>query len=1066
MQNIVHNFIKYPIWGTSIKLFVLGLGILAITQMQSSFFPEVPSRNINISIIYPGASPEEIETSVIQKIEDNLKGIQGIERFQSVSQENAASLTIDIYKEFDANEVFIDVKNAVDRINSFPAAMEPPVVSVRPVVEFVYSFALTSDNENVDLLSLKNAGKKVEEDLRDIGGISQIKYIGFPPEEIVVNIKEDKIREYNLTFDAISNAIRRTNVDVSTGAIKTNEEDLLIRIENKKYYAEELLDIIVKTNPNGGTVTLKDIADVRNQWSESPVQTYLNGKPAVVVTVNKLLGEDVLDISNKTKDYVEKFNKKNKVITATMIEDGAVSLKQRIQLLIENGVSGAILVILSLALFLNWRLAFWVSWAIPFSFAGMALIAYLFGYSINVISLLGCIVAVGIVVDDGIVIAEQIYQEYEDGHPSYTAALRGIGQVNVSVLFSVLTTVVAFVPFFFIDTPGPRIADMAFVVIFTILVSLFEANFILPGHLAHSKALTKDLKVSKFRLLFNKYFNLFRDKIYGKILSFTLKHKSIPIASATAFVIITLGAIQGGIIKFTTFPVIDANTFNINIELPAGTRESITLEILNRIEIAAWEVNKELSEKREDKNQVILKITKNVATSTQGRAALNAFGELTGNAGNLQILLLDEDIRDINSQVIAEKIRERVGDLYEVEKAEFGSTSFFGKPISFSLVSRNLNELRKAKAELKEKLNSIPELRDVGDNDPQGTKELKIELKEQAYFFGLNSAEIARQIRQAFFGDEVQRLQRNGDEVRVWVRYTEEDRKSLSNLESMRIKTQDGKEIPLTELVNYTFERGSIKINHIDGKREITVDASTKDPKAEVPKIFSKIKSEILEPILNKYPSVSTVVSGQQRLLARMQKGIVLLPIAYIVIFILVAVSLKSFLQALLVMALIPFGILGAIWGHYIQGMMVNIMSFYGIVALGGIIVNDSIVFISQFNDNLIKRMSFDEAIQEAAISRFRPILLTTITTALGLYPLVLETSPQAQFLIPIAISLSAGLVFATTFILLLLPSMLNISNFLMRHLHKLRYGIMPTKEEVEPAVIQIVNDDKLTEHV
>ncbi len=1054
MQKLILSFIKFPIWSTSFKLLVFGLGILAVFKMQTSFFPEVPSRNINVSIIYPGASPEEIETSVIQKIEDNLKGIQGIERFQSNSQENSGSLTIETLQEFDVNDVFIDVKNAVDRINSFPASMEPAVVSVRPVSEFVYSFALTSANSKVDLISLKNAAKKIEDDLRDIGGISQIKYIGFPSEEIVINLNEDKLKEYNLTFDIVSNSLKLNNLDITAGTIKTSNEDLLIRLENKKYYADELLDYIVRTNVDGSIVRLKDISKIENAWSESPLRTYLNGKPAVIITINKLLGEDILKISEKIEKYITTFNSQNKVIKAEVLEDGAISLKQRIQLLINNGVSGIILVVICLTLFLNWRISFWVALAIPFSFSGMFLFAYLFDYTINVISLLGCIIAVGIVVDDGIVIAEQVYQEYEKGAPAYIAASVGTSHVSISILFSILTTIMAFLPFFFIDTPGPRIADMAFVVIFALIFSLLEANFILPSHLAHSKALSGKLKESKIRKKFNKVFNYLRDDIYAKILDFTIEHKSFPFAIAIAFVIISFGAIEGGIIKFTFFPIIDANTFNINIELPSGTRETKTLEILNRIEKAAWDVSGELTKDREDKKQVIEKITKNIATSTQGRALLNAVGDQSGNSGNLQIILMDENIRKLNSQVIAEKIREKVGDLYEVEKSEFGSSSFFGKPISISLVSRNLNELRKAKEELKFAMSSIPDLRDVGDNDPQGTKEININLKSKAYILGFTSAEITKQIRQGFFGDEIQRLQRNGDEIRVWVRYNLENRNNISNFENMRIKSLSGQEIPLLDLITYKIERGSIKINHIDGKREITVDAQTKDPRAEIPKINSKIKEEILAPILKKYSSVSTVVSGQQRLISKLQQGIVLLPIAYIIIYILIALSLNSFLQALLVVLLIPFGVLGAIWGHWMQGMMVNIMSFYGVVALSGIIVNDSIVFLSQFNSNIKSQMPFTDSIKEAAISRFRPIILTTITTAAGLYPLVLETSPQAQFLIPIAISLSAGLVFATGFILLMLPSLVILANDFKRLIFKIKNGYMPTREEVEPILI------------
>jgi multidrug efflux pump subunit AcrB len=1018
-------------------------------NMKSSFFPERESKNINISVVYPGASPEEIETGIVQKIEDNLKGVQGVEEYQSTSQENAGSIIVEVQEEYDTDEVLVDVRNAVDRVSSFPAGMEPPVVSKRPAIEFTYSFALFGD---VDLETLKKTAQEVEDDLREIPAISQVEISGFPATEINVALDEDVMRRYQLTFQQVVNAISAKNRDLSAGKIKTETEELLIRYEGKEYYADQIQDVIVKTNSDGSVVRLNEIAVVEDRFSEEPQRTFVDGKPAVVVTVNKIYGENTLEIAEAAKNYEQNFNGKYPNISAAMIDDATESLRGRITLLLENGAIGVGLVILSLALFLNWRLAFWVAMSLPFSFLGMFLMAYFFDITLNVISLFGCIVVVGIVVDDGIVVGEQIFQNYEDGMKPYRAAIRGTLQVLPSVTFAILTTVVAFLPFFFIDTPGPRISDMSFVVIFVLLFSLLEVIVILPAHLAHSKALRQDIEKSKIRAKFDKLVNYPRNKIYKNFLHYSMKHKAIPIAFSVFFFLITAGIMGGGILKTTFFPNIDSDNFTIKIELPSGARENQTNSVLQKIENTIVEVNEELKETENTEEDLVIRVVKNIAAMPSGWGVSE-----TGNAnvGNLQVFLQSEEVRTIPALTIASMISERVGPLPEVDKAEFGSTSFFGKPISIPLMGRDLNDLQAAKKELKQQLQGITELRDVTDNDPQGLREIEIELKDKAFILGFNQLSIASQIRQGFFGEEVMRLQRGSDEVKVWVRFTEDYRSSIENFENMRIRDGQGNSYPLSELVDYKINRGSIKINHLDGMREITVEADTKDPKAEVPKIISEINENILNPILSKYPTVKTTASGQAKRIEKLSKGLIILPVAFILMFFLVSLSFRSPLQAILVFALIPFGLMGAMWGHVIQGMSFNVMSFYGTIALIGIIVNDSIVFINTFNDNLKEGQKLNDAIYNAGIMRFRPILLTTVTTVAGLLPLLSETSIQAQFLIPMAISVAYGLLIASVFILLLLPILLMLLSKTRKGLYWLKTNESTDPEQLEPTIIE-----------
>jgi multidrug efflux pump subunit AcrB len=1058
MKHLIEYFIKYSTWPNVIKIITLIFGLIAVFNLKSSFFPEMESRIINIQVVYPGSSPEEIETGIIQRIEDNLKGVQGIERYTSQSKENTGNLTIETLKSYDVDEVLQDVKNAVDRINSFPAGMEPPVVFKQPAVEFAINFTLSGD---VDPKTLKTVTRQVEDDMRNIEGISQVSIEGFPDEEIVVSVREDNMRAYELSFDQVSRAVRQANLDISAGKIKTIDEELIVRLEGKRYRAEEMQDIVVKSDRNGRTVRLRDIAEITNTWAETPQRTYLNSQRAATINVSKLLGEDIINIVEKVRTYVDEFNKTHNKIKATIIDDHTISLRQRLNMLINNGMLGALLVLASLALFLNIRLAFWVALGLPFTFLGMFLMMYLFDVTINVISLFGCIIVVGILVDDSIVIAEQIYQNHEKGMKPFLASLKGTLTVRTSVIFAVLTTITAFLPFFFLEgRMGENMNNMAFVVIITLIFSLVEAIFILPSHLAHSKALRTGSVDSAFRKKLNRILFYPRDVWYSRTLKYFLKHWYMVFAIAFFITIVTIGAFRGGIIGLTFFPFLDVDSFEISLVMPAGTRENVTGEILKRIEKATIEVNEEFSSKRKDGKQVIQKVIRNLAKEPTG--LFGSVNEGGGNIGTIKVVLLSGDERNLDSYVIKNAIREKVGPVYEAERLTYGEGSRFGKPISIPLISPNLDDLNKAKEELKSGLNSLSELRGITDDSPEGMREIKMKLKEKAYMLGLTSMEIARQVRQGFFGDEVQRLQRGPDEVKVWVRFSEEDRSSIKKWEDMRIRIQGGMEIPLQELVEYEMKREPTVINHLNGKRVITVEADLVDELAEVPPILARVNKEFLNPILNKYPSVTTAESGQHReIMKTARSSQSALSVAFIVMFFLIVLSFRSFSQAIIVFLLIPLGLIGAIWGHFIHGVPVNMMSAYGLLALIGIIVNNTIVFVNTANDNLRDGMRFDNAIFEAGINRFRPILLTTITTVLGLLPLVLERSRQAQFLIPMAISVSYGLLFGASFILIFLPVYLKLMNKLKWKVKMAWTGEAILPREVEPAIKELRNLEK-----
>ncbi len=1039
MRSLITYFIKYPIAGNLLMVAIFILGIFGLLNMKSTFFPEVESRMITIQTVYPGASPEEIEEGIVLKIEENLKGITGIERVTSVSRENSGIVNVEVLKGYKTDVILQDVKNAVDQISSFPASMEPPTIYKQENLGFSISFSISGD---VDLETLKTYSRRVEDDLRAIDGISKVELSGFPEEEIEIAFREQDLRAYQLTFAQATKAVQVANLEITGGTVKGEKEELLVRARNKKYYADELRNIVVKNSPSGGVILLHQIADINDRWEDSPNRSYLNGEPSVVITVQNTLEEDILDITEKVRNYIVDYNEANDVVKATIIRDQSIVLNQRIELLRNNGIAGFIIVTLMLAMFLNWRLAFWVALAIPISFAGMFACAYILGTTINVISLFGMILVIGILVDDGIVISENIYQQYEKGVPRMKAAIDGTMEVLPAVFSAILTTVLVFMGFFFIDGRiGDFFTTMAVVVIFSLVFSLVEGAFILPAHVAHSKALSPDNDKGWLTRQLDKFMAFMKDKMYAPVLRFAMKNNAMIIAIIVGIFIITVGAIQGGIIQQTFFPNIERDDITVTLKMPAGTREYITFDWLTHIEKAAWEVNEDLSKQYfNNEKKAILKVEKSIGPTTYD--------------GRINITLLDSEARDsLRARTVGNAIREKAGTIYGAEQVTIGGATPFGKPVSLSLVSNDFNQLVKASERVKSELEALAELKDVVDNNQQGLREINLSLKEKAHFLGLNLQEIVMQVRQGFFGSEIQRLQRGRDEVRVWVRYKEEERSNIGQLENMRIRFADGREFPLSEIANLEIKRGIIAINHIDGRKEITVEADIAEDDVSASDMNTSIQEDIVPEILKDFPAVQAMYEGQNRENAKTAKSMQLVvPVILLFMFFTIALTFRSVSQTIVVFALIPFALIGVGWGHWYMGHAISLFSNLGVFALIGILVNDALVFVTAYNHLIKDGTPVREAIYNAGLSRFRPIVLTSLTTIAGLAPLMFNKSFQAQFLIPMAISVAFGLMVITVIILVLLPTLLTLSNRIKVFSVGLWEGKTPALELVEPA--------------
>lgn len=1046
MKKIVTIFVKYPFYANMVIAIIVLSGLIGFFNLKKSFFPERAARDITVSITYPGASPKEMEEALTVRIEEAIRGIVGIKEVNSTSSENFASVRITTTGEYDLDETLTEVKNAVDSISSFPVDAEKPIVFKQRSITRAMFMGLSGD---VDLLTLKKHAQKIESDLLRSGVISQVSIFGYPSLEISVEVTEQNLLRYNMTFDTIAQAISNNNRDISAGLIKSKEEEILIRSRSRSVNPDKIGNIVLRANPDGSQLRIRDIATVKTKFADVSQSSFMNGKQAVYFQVSKLPEEDLEDISNYVNEYVEDFNAKGLGVKLAVTFDFLTMLKSRLNLLYTNGGLGLLLVIISLGLFLNLRLSFWVAWGIPASFMAMFLVAASAGVTINMISLFGMILVIGILVDDGIVIAENIYTHFEKGKSPKRAAIDGTMEVLPAVITSVTTTIVAFSPLLFLSGMMEFLYEMAFVVIFSLSFSLLEAFLVLPSHVGTRHVLRSKKRAERgfnIRKKLDDTIGFVRYKIYGRMLKGIIKWRWVIVFAPLAVIFITVGLFWGGFIKATFFPQIAFDSFNINIAFKPGSGEQKTMEYLKKFDAAVWEVNDELKKQHPDQEPFVKFTFSSLGNSFEGQ-------QTGSHAGNVNVMMRDMEGSPISTFEIADRIRQKLGRFPEADKYSISGRNRWGKPVAVSLLGPDLNELNQAKDFLMQGMNDIPALTNITDTNAVGKREVRLNLKPQAYFLGLDQNDISRQVRQGFFGGQAQRLQEGKDELRVWVRYPKDNRTNIGQLERLKIKTPKG-EFPLSELASYTIERGPVQINRFNSSREIRVEADLVDPYEPIPPILEEMDRTIVKELKAKYHSVSVVYQGQRRHGSESTADIPkYFGLALLLILFLLMVHFRAFFQAIIVLLMIPLSFLGAAWGHGIEGIPVSILSFWGMVALAGVIINDAVVFLSKYNSNLLEGMNVAEAVYDAGIARFRAIMLTSITTVAGLYPIVLEGSFQAQFLKPMAVTLAYGVLFGTLFILLFFPVLIMVLNDIKVLLKWFFTKRKPEREEVEPAI-------------
>ncbi|MEN8194285.1 MAG: efflux RND transporter permease subunit, partial [Bacteroidota bacterium] len=972
MRKLITPFVKYPFYANIIIAFIILIGGFSFMSMKKSFFPEVKSRIIIVTVAYPGASPKEMEEGITTRIEEAVRGIVGIKEMNSTSSENFARVTIETTGVYDLDETLMEVKNAVDGISSFPSAAEKPIVFKRRSRTQAAYIALSGD---VDLLTLKKYAEEVEEDFLASGIISKVTINGYPALEISVEISEEDLLRYNLNFDLIAAAIAMNNSDVAAGQIKSDEEEILIRSRNRSVNPSIIGDIILRANDDGSLLRIRDIAKVKTKFADVSSGALVNGKQGIFFFIEKLGNEDLQQISDYLNDYVEKFNEKYNFIQLDITFDFNSMLDSRLSLLINNGGMGLFLVVISLAFFLSFRLSLWVAWGIPSSFLAMFIVANLSGVTINMISLFGMILVIGILVDDGIVIGENIFTHFEKGKSPKRAAIDGTMEVMPAVLTSVTTTIVAFSPLLFLEGRMEMLYEMAFIVIFSLGFSLIEAFLVLPAHLSNPHILRRkdEKKSGRIRERLDKVIYLLRDVIYKNVLSSIIRWRWIVVTIPIALILITMGMIRGTIIRTTFFPAVAFDMFAVNVAFTPGSGEKRTQEYLEIFDKQVWEVNEELKEEFADTNDFVTFTFRSIGNAFDGQ-------EIGAHAGNVNILMRDMEGAPLSTFEIAARVREKIGPVPEASKFTVGGRNRWGSPVSISLLGKNLEELNHAKDFLLTSLNSMTELKNITDNNSLGKQEIQIKLKPKAYFLGLSQSEIAKQVRQGFYGGQVQRLQQGKDELRLWVRYPKDDRLNIGQFENMKIKTARG-EFPLTELVTYKIERGPVNIQRYNGSRDARIDADLQDPYAPVPPILEYIENEIMPELKTHYPGVRVVYKGQAQDSAESVEQIVsLFSVAFAIIILILVVHFKSFTHMVLIIMMIPLSFLGAAWGHGLHGHPISILSAWGMVALSGVIINDAVVFLSRYNQLLLDGLKVEDAAYQAGIARFRAILLTTIT--------------------------------------------------------------------------------------
>lgn len=1032
MNGLIAWFARNGVVANLLMVAMIGAGFATAPNIPMELFPEISVDMISVSVIYRGAAPEDVEQAICVRVEEAIAGIEGIRRVISTAREGQGVIAVEVEAGHDPRQMLERVKSRVDAIQTLPEDAEKPVTQeVTNRIQVIN----VSVSGGADELALRQTAERVRDDLLEIPLIKSVELKNARPYEISIEVSEEALRRRRLTFDDVANAIRRSSLDVAGGSLKSNEGEILLRTQGQAYNGRDFEELTLLTLPDGSRLTVGDVAEVRDGFESTDRWTFMDSKPAMFLKVYRTSEQSSIEIANTVNAYLGRMGPQlPDGIELTPWADFSSVLEGRISLLLRNGLSGLALVFVVLTLFLRVRLAFWVSVGIPASFLATLAMMHWLDVSVNMISLFAFIVVLGIVVDDAIVVGESVVSERERGASGLESAIRGAQAVGTPVIFGALTTATAFAPLLFLDGyMGKLWRVVPCVVIPALAFSLIESQLVLPSHLRGGRdhgdedPATRGL-IRRFFAGFDRLFLLATRKIYQPILSGALRFRYLTVLLAVASLAVTIGLIRSGRVEFVFFPDVESDHVAASLTLPLETPAAKTGRAIEELEAAAMAA---LAEAEQEEGK---RIYRHILTAVgeqpfSAQAGKNA-GDLRStfantNEGEIIIELVPSPERTVTANEIARRWRERTPPIPDLAKLTFSSDLLEGGgAIDIQLAGRDFDELQRAVAQTKTMLSEIEGVIDIGDSSRGGKPEIKLNLTERADAFGLTLSELGRQVRQGFYGEEVQRIQRGRDQVRVMLRYPEHERRSFADLRSIRIRTPSGEELPFLTTAVASIGRGFSEIRRVDRQRTISITGNVDETLANANEVTRQLETRILPAVLSAHPGISYSLEGEQRTqretIESLKDGLIF---ALFIIYVLLAIPFRSYWQPLIVMSAVPFGFVGAVWGHIALGMAMSIFSLCGVVALAGVVVNDSLVLVSFVNRRRDAGGSVRQAAIEAGSARFRPVWLTSLTTSAGLAPLILEREVQAQFLIPMAVSLAAGVLFATAITLLLVPS-------------------------------------------
>ncbi len=1038
-KGIIAWFAANHVAANLLMILIIVAGLISASGIRKETNPEFELNTIQVRVPYLGAAPQEVEEGVVIKIEEAIQDLPGIKRIRSNSSEGSGRVTIEVKPEADLTQVLSDVKTRVDAISTFPALTEKPVIYKQEINNPVVMVALNGDLTD---LTRKALGNEIRDELLQLPSVNKINYFGDRPYEISVQVSERTLRKYGLTMSEISQAIKNSSVDMPGGTIKSEGGDILLRTEGQVYTGQGFGALVLRTFPDGTRLTLNDIAEINDGFVESDGYGRFNGQPTATLQVVAGSNQNEIETARAVKEYIAK---KSETLPEGVRLDVWIDLPKYLEGSLDrmqnNIISGAILVFIVLSLFLRMKVAFWVIVGLPITFLGALWLMPTWPVTINTISLFGFVIVLGIVVDDAIIIGESAYTKIrEDGH-TLDNVIQGAHRVAIPATFGVLTTIAAFAPMMFIGgIVGPFFEAMAFVVILCLAFSLVESKLILPAHLVHAHIppvdeddLFRPQRTIGFFERFPRAFlkvqrhvqhglhKLIHD-IYKPWLEKAVDNRGLTLTIFSAVLILTIGLMTSGIARVVIFPNFAQDFIRVSLEMESGTAPHVRNAAVDQVEGALLELNREFVEENPDSLPVI----SNIGVFTSGDTGAVLFVEIP----------FTED-RPYEMTEVTEMWRNSVGEIPGMKELKFSAAGHIGggSPLSFKLSGSNYVALEGAADELAKELATYEGLFDITNSASSGSDEIKLTIKPEAEALGLTMSSLGRQVRQAFYGEEAQRIQRGKDELRVMVRYPLSERRSISDLENMRIRTPSGDEVPFNSVAEVSYGQGYSTISRLDRERTVTVSSDLDPERVEPQQIIETMSEEYIPALLSRYPGVKYGLEGSsQDQVEFLSKIMTALVVAMFLIYALIAIPLRSYAQPLIIMSVIPFGAIGAVIGHIIMGRSISMFSLFGLIALAGVVVNDSLIMVDFINKARARGVAIRDAVIQSGTARFRAIILTSFTTAAGLLPIMFETSPQAQAIIPTAISIGYGIIFATIITLFLIPALYLLQEDFFRH--------------------------------